>query len=589
MVKIAFQWLIIALMGVAVHSAAQNDIDNPKIKWRFKTEGPIRGSSVINKQQILFGSADGYLYALNRGDGALQWKFKTMGAIVGAPAIAETSVVVVSRDGAIYALDTRTGKQNWQFKMALDLAAADMGWQYFTAGPVIVDDRVYIGSGDGNLYALDVATGRVLWKFMTKGQIRAAPLVKDGKIYQPSNDGYIYVINALEGKLLWKFETAGATLNSTDFGFDRNSMYTQPILRDKTLLVGSRDGNVYAIDTDTKQQAWSFAYDTTWAMSSAADAQAIYVGWSTNSLVSALDLATGKELWKFKAGAYVYTTPLLSENSVYVGSADGKLYRLDKNNGEKIWEYDLQREIYSSPVFDSTSATIFLGSDDGYFYAIENGQKPYKAIYLPEKNEGNLQYIVIDGRITAYLKERGFDQLETDELQQFIAARIADKVPSVIAFALPLIPDSIMGEHPAHGQMRKYLESGGKVLWFGDAPNYFELDENNNFTRSAARGSELLDVEYLNLNESGNYYSKSTQEGKNWGLPAWFKTTAAPVKDEGITVLAYDEFNRVSAFVKKFNDRPGTGYVSLRTWAWYAPIKDEDLALIHELAVYGLE
>src|SRR5690606_31800063 len=122
MVKIAFQWLIIALMGVAVHSAAQNDIDNPKIKWRFKTEGPIRGSSVINKQQILFGSADGYLYALNRGDGALQWKFKTAGAIVGAPAIAETSVVVVSRDGVIYALDARTGKQNWQFKMAPDLA-----------------------------------------------------------------------------------------------------------------------------------------------------------------------------------------------------------------------------------------------------------------------------------------------------------------------------------------------------------------------------------------------------------------------------------------------------------------------------------
>src|SRR5690606_3992905 len=146
--------------------------------------------------------------------------------------------------------------------------------------------------------------------------IRAAPLVNDGKIYQPSNDGYIYVINAPDGKLLWKFETAGATLNSGDFGFDRNSIYTQPILRDKNLLVGSRDGNVYAIDTDTKKQPWNFAYDTTWAMSSAADAQTIYVGWSTNNLVSALDLTNGKELWKFKAGAYVYTTPLLSKSSI---------------------------------------------------------------------------------------------------------------------------------------------------------------------------------------------------------------------------------------------------------------------------------
>src|SRR5690606_2900291 len=110
-------------------------------------------------------------------------------------------------------------------------------------------------------------------------------------------------------KLLWKFETAGAQLNSAEFGFDRKSIYTQPILRGKMLYVGSRDGNVYAIDVETHKKIWNFSYDTTWAMSSSVDERAVYVGWSTNKLVSALDISSGEELWQFKAGAYVYTKP----------------------------------------------------------------------------------------------------------------------------------------------------------------------------------------------------------------------------------------------------------------------------------------
>lgn len=340
---------------------------------------------------------------------------------------------------------------------------------------------------------------------------------------------------------------------------------------------------------EAQEKAWDFSYDTTWAMSSAADRQAVYVGWSTNNLVSALDLSDGKELWRFKADAYVYTKPALGKDSVYVGSADGKLYRLSKAGGEKIWEYDLQREIYSSPVLDADRKKLFVGSDDGYFYALEEGAKAYKTFYLPSEIKGDLQYVAADGKIADYLKEKGFSQLETAGLHQFIAARIADQAPSVVVFALPVIPEVLIGKEPAKGLLRQYLQNGGKILWFGDAPNYFALDADNNFARSAAQARELFEVEFLNLNESGNYFSQSTQEGKNWGLPNWIKTTASPIRDKGVTVLAYDELNRVSAFVKSFNERPGSGYVSLRTWAWHAPIRDEDLSLIHKVAVYGLE
>jgi hypothetical protein len=99
----------------------------------------------------------------------------------------------------------------------------------------------------------------------------------------------------------------------------------------------------------------------------------------------------------------------------------------------------------------------------------------------------------------------------------------------------------------------------------------------------------LLDIEISRPEESGNYYSQATQTGSNWGLPSWLTVTYATIESKGVTALAYDEYNRVSAWLKKLNDRPGSGFVSCRTWGWYAKVHEEDLKLIHDLAVYQLE
>ena len=109
-----------------------------------------------------------------------------------------------------------------------------------------------------------------------------------------------------------------------------------------------------------------------------------------------------------------------------------------------------------------------------------------------------------------------------------------------------------------------------------------------NFKRDHTEGSALLDVTFTNLSESGNYYSKATRTGLNWGLPAWFKATGNPVAENDVIPLAHNEFGLVTAWVKKFNARKGSGFVSLRPWSWSVPIREEDLELIHAVAVHGL-
>ena len=304
-------------------------------------------------------------------------------------------------------------------------------------------------------------------------------------------------------------------------------------------------------------------------MATAVEGNTVYVGWSTNNHFSAIDLDTGTEKWKFFTGSHNYTTPLVGDYSVYFGSADGNLYQLDKITGEKIWEYDIGREIFSSPVFDEDS---------------------HKAVYLPAVIENIAQYIIVDGKITPYLVDKGYEQLDSEErLQQFIETRIADNAPSVIVFAIPIVPEDVVGDKPWKGLLRSYLESGGKIVWFGDPLNFYRPVGDWELAYDATQGEQLLGVKYADPSESGNYYSKATQEGRNWGLPNWLKTTGAPVVKKDVVPLAFDEFKHVVAWVKPYHTRPGSGFVSLRTWAWYVPIHDEDLELIDEVAKYGLE
>lgn len=570
-----------------------------KTKWRFQTEGAIRADAVVTEKTVYVASTDGRLYAVSKQDGKRLWEFETGGALAGEPVVAGNMVIVASRDNRVYAVNRRTGRLRWSFSMQPDQLTTKADWKYFTAAPVVAQGSVYIGSGGGTLYVLDQHTGRLQWKFRTQGQIRAAALVHEGKVYQPSNDGVVYVLDAANGALQWTFETDGYALNPDDYGYDRKSIYASPLLVGNTLVIASRDGHVYAVDVITRSLTWKRTFGSAWAMTTAVDDSTVYVGWSSNNLFSALDLVSGEARWQFYAGSHNYTTALINGQSVYFGSADGQLYQLDKASGTEIRRYTIGQEIYSSPVYDEDTRTIFLGSDDGNLYALVEGGTVFKAVYQPTGITDLTQYLVVDPKVTPYLSERGYEQLESAaQLEQFVQARLGDGAPSVIVFALPIIPEPVIGNKPAKGLMRQYLEAGGKVLWFSDPPNYYSLNEaSNDFDRDPEPGSNLLNVTFTDVTESGNYYSKATQDGKNWGLPRWLKATSTPVlvrgkghgTKQGVVPLAYDEFGREAIWVKPFSDQPGSGYVSMRTWGWNVPIGEQDLKLIDIVARYGLE
>lgn len=81
-------------------------------------------------------------------------------------------------------------------------------------------------------------------------------------------------------------------------------------------------------------------------------------------------------LWKFKTNGIIYSTPLIVNDVVYIGSADSFFYAVNLDNGAEIWKYKSGNQIFSSAAF-SDSIICFESGNELYGLNI-NGTERWK-------------------------------------------------------------------------------------------------------------------------------------------------------------------------------------------------------------------
>ena len=73
--------------------------------------------------------------------------------------------------------------------------------------------------------------------------------------------------------------------------------------------------------------------------------------------------------WKFHTSGYVNSSPAVASGAVYVGSADGGLYAVNKDTGKLRWRFKTGSRVVSSPAV--SDGNVYFGSYDGNFYAVD--------------------------------------------------------------------------------------------------------------------------------------------------------------------------------------------------------------------------
>ena len=115
------------------------------------------------------------------------------------------------------------------------------------------------------------------------------------------------------------------------------------------------------------QEIWSIHDDSDIGVG-AVSAGSLVIYANTAGYVKALDRATGNEVWSYKTGGKIFSTPAVDRNRVVIGSTDNIIYCFDLNNGDLIWRHHCDKSVLGSPTIHNK--VVYIGSSDNRFRAL---------------------------------------------------------------------------------------------------------------------------------------------------------------------------------------------------------------------------
>jgi outer membrane protein assembly factor BamB len=176
--------------------------------WKTEIGGEVSASPVADDRAVYIASetifppskevrATGALRALGREGGVTLWMRTFHRPLRGSLAMDSTTIFGGTADGRVFAVDKGTGRFLW----------VAQHWQPFNSHPSLFGSTLYIGCDDGNLLALNKTTGAAIWRYRTRGAVRGRAVEVGGVVYFGSADGYVYALDAADGRLRWRART----------------------------------------------------------------------------------------------------------------------------------------------------------------------------------------------------------------------------------------------------------------------------------------------------------------------------------------------------------------------------------------------
>ena len=150
------------------------------------------------------------------------------------------------------------------------------------------------------------------------------------------------------------------------------------------------------------------------------------------------------------------------------------------------------------------------------------------------------------------LEYAGYEILNADQLKSWMNARIADRAPSVVVFCRDIAPDTVLESMSSTCTLRRYLNAGGKIVWYADIPMYYQGHVDGSRTTYGVQGS----INVLGFNAAGGPWDNDdevmiTSSGASWGLTEkWRSVRPTDVWD--LRVLARDTYGNAAAWVRHY-------------------------------------
>jgi len=358
------------------------DLESGDVIWETKLESPSHGpNGLAVAEGRIYGATNGGAFALDQKTGRELWLTQLNGPVDMAPGVNGGKVYVstvpentsaeyeAGAVGTLWAMDGKTGKKLWHFDT---VPKGLWGEPNVNSGgglwyPPSFDGNGNVYAGTGNPAPLP-GTPNHPWGSSRPGDNRYADsLVK---------------LNPNTGKLDWFYQETPH--NIYDWDFQNSPIITKS--GGKEVAIGSgKSGFVVAVDLKTGKPLWRTSVgthnghdkDSLYAMrgeyskiktgeafpgelggviaAMASDGERVYVPIVNHSMtvrngsevteestaegeVEAVDLRTGKVVWKATLPGPAYGSLIVSNDVVFATSAEGVVHALSANSGGEIWQ-----------------------------------------------------------------------------------------------------------------------------------------------------------------------------------------------------------------------------------------------------------
>ena len=164
-------------------------------------------------------------------------------------------------------------------------------------------------------------------------------------------------------KIKWEYKTS-------------KPLFSSPVISEKLVYFGSTDSVLYAINIESGKEEWRFRTNGEIRSNVCIEGDCLYLNGGDGTIYK-LDKLTGKTIWKFQTKGekkydfadYFHSTPVFYNQILYFGSGDGFFYAVDSKNGKQIWKYKTGDAVHTTPAI--SNGKIFFGSFDGFVYALD--------------------------------------------------------------------------------------------------------------------------------------------------------------------------------------------------------------------------
>ncbi len=136
-------------LGTTARGFVAVSLDKGRQLWRWRLGADVQTPPAVLGGNVVFGTHESVLYALNRRNGNLAWRQTLPSRPRSGPLLLDSAILVACFETDLVGFDGRTGRRLGGLKVASTLATA----------PVLVGTRLFVGLRDrGTLSAVDLAT-----------------------------------------------------------------------------------------------------------------------------------------------------------------------------------------------------------------------------------------------------------------------------------------------------------------------------------------------------------------------------------------------------------------------------------------------